>query len=343
MMIGDNIIHNDEHMSIGILPDVLFDIDGGYHKMTDDDINLGKFEIGKKYTNVIMNKTVTLLEDTTHVDCEGDAVIETKFDGHKTTNSSVKYLRQIKEHKYNIGDTVKFDTFVSGTGVITDVQTTGYWIETSDCSGYENVFSSKEYVTKIEPEYKRRFNVGDVVDVEAGCGAPDGTGKIVELREDNHYKVYYDDYDWFVSDDQLSLSKPKVEHKFNVGDKVRMIDDSRCNDKGTGEIVSIRDEITYEVKLVTLDTENDVPKYTLLYEQFQLELLEDDIRKLKIGDKLEFGKWKLDVTERSGGSELTLTNDYFEIPSVIKIVADSVGWFRNGNDTTIYRKEYVHK
>jgi hypothetical protein len=48
MEIGDNIIHNDEHMTIGILPDVLFDRNGGYHKMTDDDVNLGKFNIGNR-------------------------------------------------------------------------------------------------------------------------------------------------------------------------------------------------------------------------------------------------------------------------------------------------------
>lgn len=52
--------------------------------------------------------------------------------------------------RFNIGDKVKFDTFVKGTGIVKSVDNEGYFIETSDVSGYDIVYSSEMKVTKFE-------------------------------------------------------------------------------------------------------------------------------------------------------------------------------------------------
>jgi hypothetical protein len=147
---------------------------------------------------------------------------------------------------------------------------------------------------------------------------------------------------WYVHDDQCEAY---VEHEFKVGDIVRMIDDSLNNVKGIG-VVKDKFGNTYCVKVIT--TEQPVISDLLLYRSKQLEKLDEPIcisedKTFDVGDEFEFGNWSVEVVEHGSGRELVLTNDFFDEPSVIKVVDDNVGWFRNGNGTTIYRDEFVRK
>ena len=75
-----------------------------------------------------------------------------------------------------------------------------------------------------------------------------------------------------------------MEFKFNVGDKVRMVDDLddiHCNDTGIyakyGEIIEIDKTVDYddEMPYLVLFIFNDHKEYPLWCEERQLELIED--------------------------------------------------------------------
>lgn len=128
------------------------------------------------------------------------------------------------------------------------------------------------------------------------------------------------------------LSDAKEESKFKVGDKVKMIDDSQCNDKGTGEIVRLVRKNNYEVKLLTLDTGEEVPKYTLLYGESQLEPLTEQPETMTLGD-WEFRKMPC-------GEAIEVYNSYTGLVAA-KFVDMSNGWFSIGNtlDRLVYNDE----
>ena len=75
-----------------------------------------------------------------------------------------------------------------------------------------------------------------------------------------------------------------MELKFNVGDKVRMVDslnDVHCNQHGCmakyGEIIEIDNAVTTddEMPYLVLFTFDDLRRYPLWCEERQLELIED--------------------------------------------------------------------
>jgi len=335
MDIGDNIIHDGKHMTLGILPDVLFDRDGSYHKMTRDDVNLGKFEIGNTYYNTYMNEEVTLTTDITHKSgLSGDISIETSFGCDDYTNSSLKYLRPIE---YNIGDKLKVLHYEHELiGEITEI--------TCDIISVKFHVRSEYSVTIDKCNIIERLSSDTILYNTPAI--PEGTHV---MKDGDEYVVDYDDHTSLSMRIKLStfdgdgagwatldgLEIVKDEPKFNIGDKVRFITDG------------FNDVLEYSIGIV--DKFNDslmpsIPNHVTFENGGGLWLSDDDIElvndELKIGDKLTFGNWELEVTNCGTGMKLEI-NDVNKCITSATFVDESNGWFNIGKSTgkSVYTQE----
>jgi hypothetical protein len=168
---------------------------------------------------------------------------------------------------------------------------------------------------------KYKFNIGDKVDVKAGYGAPDGTGEVVRTGSSDCYNVRYNDYDWCVSGDQLSLSKPMETRELKIDDIVEF--DTFI--KGTGVITVIDKNGCF------IRPHDKIAGYETIYSSNSC------ITKLEKPLNVTFADWEFRTIPFDDGEAIEVYNSRTKLVAAT-FIDESNGWFRLGNQTGNERK-----
>lgn len=255
--------------------------------------------------------------------------------------------------KFNVGDKVvavgkRIMSNDDYTGVVTEANRRLYGYDVPDTHGYrlDNGYEYTEDQLHLVPDVEiivgrkyKHTGRDEIVTVTDDKLSMSGSEVIVRVEDSNG-----NEFNSYLSlmtllEDECIPEEPK--RRFNVGDKVVVTNggDGYKSDGTVGTIESIKTNvmpwIPYEVRFddgVTRWMSGDVLKLNIC-----------DKPELNIGDKFEFGNWSIEVNKSGNDRELVLTNDSFNKPSVIRVIDVSNGWFRNGDNVTIFRDEFVYK